>query len=111
MAERIQKYCLRIIGMTDLMSDIRRNKRSGAATVVFYNILTGEVAADIYSGDYQLKEIKEPWIYIMVVSMPHTASEICEWIYFRMFGRFPREINGYNLSIEFCPFQPNRGNT
>lgn len=103
MAERVQKYCLRIIGLTDLMTQVRRNKRAGQASIVYYNVLTGEIAGDRYHGDDQIKEQREPWIYIMVVSIPHTANEICEWVYYRMFGKFPREVDGYNLDVEFTP--------
>lgn len=94
---RTETYCLKFVGLPDLHREIARNRKKGESTVVYYNILTGEVAGDIYN---ELEdEPGEPWVVVGVFSPMQygpTSPEIANLTYERLFGYLPQDIAGYD---------------
>lgn len=94
---RTETYCLKFVGLPDLHREIARNRKKGESTVVYYNILTGEVSGDVYN-EFE-KEPGEPWVVVTVVTplmCRVTSQDIVRKVYERLFGYMPQEIAGYS---------------
>lgn len=94
---RLQSYCLKFVGLHDLHREIARNRKKGESTVVYYNILTGEVSADVYN-EFE-KGPGEPWIDVIVLTpMTYglTSQELVQITYERLFGCYPQDVAGYD---------------
>lgn len=95
---RTETYCLKFVGLPDLHREIRNNRKKGKSTVIYYNILTGEVSGDVYN-EFD-KEPGEPWVVIGVFSpllYGPNNKEVVQLTYERLFGVLPQDVAGYDV--------------
>lgn len=95
---RTETYCLKFVGLPDLQREIRKNRKKGKSTVLYYNILTGEVSGDVYN-EFD-KDPGEPWVVIGVFSPLQygpSSKEVVQLTYERLFGVLPQDVEGYDV--------------
>lgn len=95
---RTETYCLKFVGLPDLHREIARNRKKGESTVIYYNILTGEVSGDVYNE--LEKGPGEPWIVVGVFSPFQNGTnskEVVQLTYERLFGVLPQDVAGYDV--------------
>lgn len=95
---RTETYCLKFVGLPDLQREIRKNRKNGKSTVIYYNILTGEVSGDVYN-EFD-KEPGEPWVVVGVFSPLQygpSSKEVAQLTYERLFGILPQDVAGYDV--------------
>lgn len=95
---RTETYCLKFVGLSDLHREISKNRKKGKSTVIYYNILTGEVSGDVYN-EFD-KDPGEPWVVIGVFSPLQYGpnnKEVVQLTYERLFGVLPQDVAGYDV--------------
>lgn len=94
---RLQSYCLKFVGLHEMQREFARNRKNCESTVVYYNILTGEVSCDVYN-EFE-KGPGEPWVEVVVLtplSYGLTSQELVQITYERLFGCYPQDVAGYD---------------
>lgn len=95
---RTETYCLKFVGLPDLQREIARNRKKGESTVIYYNILTGEVSGDVYNE--LEKGPGEPWVVVGAftpIQHAPNSKEVVQLTYERLFGVLPKDIAGYDV--------------